>query len=168
MKIINDILSISTYSDCLKELSNKFNERCWSSSLVMWSEEIHAGIKGSCMSSLASKELSEKIETDIKSFLPKTYKSLYIQFHVFQYYAGVAVHDDGDRKFGATIYLNKHWDANWGGIFLWKENEDDEVLKGILPKQNMMVLNDERQMHLVTPISPDCKEPRCSIQIWGM
>jgi len=168
MKIINDVLSFSTYYDCLKELSENFNKRSWSSSLFMWSKEIHDGIKGSCMSSLVSEELSKKIESDIKPHLTKTYTGLYIQFHVFQYYSGVSVHDDGDRKFGATIYLNKQWDANWGGIFLWKENEKDEIMKGVLPKRNMMVLNDEKQLHMVTSISPDCKEPRCSIQIWGM
>ena len=168
MKIINNVLSSNTYSECLSELSENFNKRCWASSLFMWSEEIHDGIKGSCISAKVSTTLSEKIEKDIQKYLPQTYKSLYLQFHVFQYYSGVAVHNDGDRKFGATIYLNKEWDANWGGIFLWKENQNDDLLNGVLPKPNMMVLNDEKQIHMVTPISPDCKEPRCSIQIWGI
>ena len=168
MKIINNILSRETFQEALKELSDNFNHRNWSSSLFMWDEKIHDGIKGSCMSALVSKKLCEKIEKDIKRHVPSGYSGLYMQFHVFQYYSGVAVHNDGTRTFGATIYLNKEWDANWGGIFLWKEDEDDEIMKGILPKPNMMVLNDEREMHMVTSISPDCKEPRCSIQIWGI
>lgn len=167
MKIINNVLDQKTVVNALEELSGNFNERKWSSSLFMWDKEIHNGIKGSCMSALVSKKLSNEIELDIKKYLPN-YSELYMQFHVFQYYSGVAVHDDGTRKFGATIYLNKRWDANWGGLFLWKDNEKDEIMKGVLPKPNMMVLNDERQMHLVTPISPDCEEPRCSIQIWGL
>jgi Rps23 Pro-64 3,4-dihydroxylase Tpa1-like proline 4-hydroxylase len=168
MKIINNILSKETFFEAIKELHENLNERKWSSSLFMWDESIHNGIKGSCMSSLVSPELCKKIEKDIKKHIPNNYSGLYMQFHVFQYYSGVAAHDDGTRTFGATIYLNKDWDVNWGGIFLWKENEKDEILKGVLPKPNMMVLNDETQIHMVTPISPDCKEPRISIQIWGM
>ena len=41
-------------------------------------------------------------------------------------------------------------------------------MKAIAPKRNMMVLNDKREFHSVTPISPLCKEFRCTIQIWDL
>ena len=41
-------------------------------------------------------------------------------------------------------------------------------MKAITPKRNMMVLNDNREFHSVTPISPLCKEFRCTIQIWDL
>ena len=54
---------------------------------------------------------------------------------------------------------------NFGGLFVWKD-DDSDIMKAIAPQKNMMVLNDEKQHHLVTSISPLSKEFRVTLQIW--
>ena len=54
---------------------------------------------------------------------------------------------------------------NFGGLFVWKDDNSD-IMKAIAPQKNMMILNDEKQHHLVTSISPLSQEFRITIQIW--
>ena len=60
------------------------------------------------------------------------------------------MHDDNGR-YGCTIYLNKEWDINWGGIFIWYDGEE---LKALNPTYNMMVLNTHNEDLMVTTVSP--------------
>ena len=71
-------------------------------------------------------------------------------------------------KFGATIYLNPEWELDNGGIFVWKPHSTEDFLhNAILPQRNMMVLSDEEEKHLVTPLNFDAKSMRFTLQIWG-
>ena len=54
---------------------------------------------------------------------------------------------------------------NFGGLFVWKDDNSD-IMKAIAPQKNMMVLNDKKQHHFVTSISPLIQEFRITIQIW--
>lgn len=74
-------------------------------------------------------------------------------------------HDDHGRDFASTIYLNKQWDPDDGGIFLYKDTAD--AIRGELPEYNKMVINDSKLEHHVTMIANMAKTHRISIQIWG-
>ena len=69
-------------------------------------------------------------------------------------------------KFGATLYLNDVWDLNWGGIFVWKPN-DSNTMKAIAPTHNTLVVNDESELHFVTPISYNTDTFRVTMQIFA-
>ena len=92
-------------------------------------------------------------------FLPSIYvwtSSSYIKWH-----------DDGCYPYNGTIYLNKRWDSNNGGIFLYKKH-DGQIL-GMEPAYNSMVVNsstesDPHNSHCVTPIIPGVDEKRVTIQ----
>ena len=77
-------------------------------------------------------------------------------------------HLDDGYPYNGTIYLNEEWDSNDGGIFLYKENQTNEI-KGIDPKYNSMVVNlatkkDLHNLHCVTCIVPGTIKKRITIQ----
>ena len=45
-------------------------------------------------------------------------------------------------------------------------NEDEDV-NVIVPTRNTLVVNDQKERHLVTTISSQAMFPRVTIQIWG-
>ena len=81
--------------------------------------------------------------------------------------SGISIHNDPHVDWGATIYLNHKWPLNSGGWFLWQDSKKNAPWKAVPPTRNMMVLNDKKQYHCVTPVAPNVKEPRLSLQIWS-
>ena len=166
MQIHKNVLNAETISLFEKELNTNLASKCWAVSSFAWPENITIGVQGSCVSSNLSKGLEHKIINDIKELLPP-YRELVIQCYVWDKNSGISKHDDHNFKFGATIYMNKTWDMNYGGIFLWAPNGETEF-RAIIPECNNMVVNDKREQHMVTSISPYIKEPRITIQVWGL
>ena len=167
MRIINEALNEELFRKCKEELKSKFRERCWSSSLVNWQPQLTQGITGSCMLANVSDELSELIHEEIRPYLPE-HETIRCNFHLWQPLSGIAEHNDGHRKFGATIYLNDEWHPNAGGWFVWEDEETKQsgIHKALVPTRNMMVLNDNQEKHWVTSIAATPPDNRCSIQIW--
>ena len=91
--------------------------------------------------------------------------TLHYQYYIWDKLSGIDMHNDSGHDFGATLYLNGQWNPNWGGLFVW-EDKDEKELKIICPKQNMLVIADEGEDHMVTTISPYAEEDRITIQIW--
>ena len=166
MKLHKNVLNTETISLFRKELTTNLNRKCWAVSSLFWPENILIGIQGSCVVSNLSKDLENKIIDDIKELLPP-YRELVIQCYVWGKNSGISKHDDPAYKFGGTIYMNEKWDIDYGGIFLWALNGEQEY-RAIIPEYNHMIINDKRELHMVTPVSPYIKEPRITIQIWGL
>lgn len=71
-----------------------------------------------------------------------------INFYIWTNSSYIPWHDDGAYSAGLTIYLNNDWDLNWGGLFLYKDK--DEEIKSIAPKKNRAVLQEGGVPHSVT------------------
>lgn len=71
-----------------------------------------------------------------------------INFYIWTNSSYIPWHDDGAYSAGLTIYLNNNWDLNWGGLFLYKDG--DEEIKSIPPKKNRAVLQEGGVHHSVT------------------
>jgi len=166
MQLHKNVLKTETISIFRNELTKNLSKKCWAISSLFWPENIMVGIQGSCAISDLSKDLENRIINDIKELLP-SYRELKIQCYVWDKNSAISKHNDHAYKFGATIYMNERWDMNYGGIFLWTPNGEKEY-SAIIPECNNMVLNDKREWHMVTPVSPYIKEPRITIQIWGL
>lgn len=167
MKVVKNVLNEHLYEECCSELEQLMNERCWGSNFLNWHSELSVGIKGSCLTTLTSDGINKKIEDDLVDVLPQ-HEKLDTFYYIWQYFSGISAHVDSMYKFGATIYLNPEWELDNGGIFVWKpHNTEDFLHNAILPQRNMMVLSDEEEKHLVTPLNFDAKSMRFTIQIWG-
>jgi len=164
MKIFKNVLDQETLINVQKDIEYLSSRNAWGSSQMFWPKFLLDKITGDCISTYASSDIGNEIKKCISDKLPPA-KELIIQYYVWKQNSGIALHNDDHRTYGATIYLNNNWDINSGGIFLWKEGDN---LKGICPEYNTMILNDERESHLVTTVSPLVTEFRYTIQIWGV
>ena len=164
MKIVKDALNELVWVDCKRELQDKLRDEVWSSSTINWSEEVKLEL-GTTLATKLSPELSTRVLDCIKEHLPKC-EYYQLRFYIWQPLTGIPPHTDKAHKFGATIYLNEKWDRTDGGWFLWKEG-DDEIWKAIPPQRNLMMINHSNEWHCVPPVSPNPKNMRYTIQIWG-
>ena len=163
MKFFSDVLDQETMDLVTQDLNNSLSQNVWRSSQLCWSRQVLEKITGDCSIAFVNDNISNKIEKCLVEKLPTAEKVMF-QYYVWKQNSGIALHNDKAHGFGATIYLNKNWDINSGGIFLWKENN---CLKGFCPEYNNMVVVDKKELHLVTPVSPLSNEFRYTIQVWG-
>ena len=166
MKIYNNVLNPDTLQKLFDETNQSRGEDVWRSSLLSWVPEIKKGILGTTLCKEVSAGLAEIIEEEIKHLLPP-YERIVQQIYVWPPASGISAHNDGNKKFGVTIYLNTGWDLDYGGLFILKDKETDE-LKVRMPEFNSMVLNDDEELHLVTPVAIGCPTLRHTVQIWGI
>jgi Rps23 Pro-64 3,4-dihydroxylase Tpa1-like proline 4-hydroxylase len=83
-------------------------------------------------------------------------------FHIFPKLAYIPWHNDTHCEQALTIYLNEDWDENWGGIFLYKK--DNEIM-GIVPHKNLGILLEAGTGHCVTTTNINA-EDRISLQFF--
>jgi Rps23 Pro-64 3,4-dihydroxylase Tpa1-like proline 4-hydroxylase len=165
MKIYKNVLSPFLIYSCLAELNSKIDETCWFSSLSRWPKTILVNVQGTCLVSNCSPELSLKLQEELINVLPSADK-ISFGFYVWQKNSGISLHNDEGHKWGATLYLNKVWHLDYGGIFLWIDQQTQE-LKAQCPEFNQLIVNTDAEQHMVTPVGFDIPSDRYTIQIWG-
>ena len=163
MKIHRNVLSEELLEHCIQELVTLSQERVWGSSTIIWSQDLLEGVSGSTLITSVNPVTKERIIKCISEYYPDNTEYI-IQYYIWQHNSGIACHSDECYESGATIYLND-WNMNFGGLFVWKDDNSD-IMKAIVPQKNMMVLNDEKQNHIVTSVSSLSKGYRLTIQIW--
>jgi len=85
-----------------------------------------------------------------------------IQFYYWTPGSHIPWHNDGRHNGGITIYLNKSWDEDWGGTFLYKGCDS---INGLYPKQNRCIMQCGGIPHSVVPTSKN-SDVRLTIQIF--
>jgi Rps23 Pro-64 3,4-dihydroxylase Tpa1-like proline 4-hydroxylase len=90
-------------------------------------------------------------------------------YHVMNYawtkLSYIPWHNDPDYKNAITVYLNEHWDRDWGGIYLYVDRETKGI-KGYVPQFNSGLKNNSKLDHSTTLISVDAEYPRLTIQVF--
>ena len=90
--------------------------------------------------------------------------------HIWEKLGFIPWHNDRinlNAREAITIYLNPQWREDWGGLFLYKE-DDTPHIKGFIPTFNTAIRNSGNLSHSVSIISPDAEEPRVSIQLFSL
>jgi Rps23 Pro-64 3,4-dihydroxylase Tpa1-like proline 4-hydroxylase len=85
-----------------------------------------------------------------------------IQYYYWTPGSHIPWHNDGNYNGGITVYLNKAWDEDWGGIFLYK---DGDMINGFYPKSNRCIMQCGGIPHSVAPTSKN-SDVRLTIQIF--
>lgn len=84
----------------------------------------------------------------------KTQKKVYednIMLYYWTRYSYIPWHNDNSKYEGAiTIYLNREWDPDFGGYFLYEEGDE---IKALPPKKNFAVMQYGSLMHCTTPVN---------------
>jgi hypothetical protein len=167
MKFFENVLSDDVLTLCDAERAAKLSGFGWRLSDFAWSKDILVGITGTCASTPVSVPLKKAIAGRISRYLPE-HDDLLIQHYVWMRGSGISRHNDGKHRFGATIYLNRTWNSDYGGIFMWEPEDSGGDVRVACPTFNTMVLNDNRLIHSVTPVSTIAPEHRLTLQIWGV
>jgi Rps23 Pro-64 3,4-dihydroxylase Tpa1-like proline 4-hydroxylase len=163
MKIFANVLPEDHLDSIQKEFSELLKKNVWQSSRHIWGEKILQGVSGSCLITATSNDVNMLLRSCLKDKVPK-YRELSTKFYVWEKSSGIATHRDGVYEFGATIYLNRDWDMNFGGILLYEESDGWRAHN---PAYNSMVVNDSKQNHMVTQVSPLAPQDRYTLQIFG-
>ena len=107
MKHFDRVLTDKLLQDIRTEVSERHNEEEWRGSFA-WSPDLTKGYFTNCLSKTIVGEMRERILKEILPLIPEC-KVYYLQYYIWQQLSGIAVHDDHDKVFGATIYLNDTW-----------------------------------------------------------
>jgi hypothetical protein len=163
MKIYQNVLSEKTLDIIHDDIEMRKYESCWSSgNLIIWDETITRNITGTVIFKKISDEISSIITEELKLIIPADRK-LYLNYNLWYPNSGISWHNDGGYKYGFTLYLNRNWDLNWGGLFMWEDYSSNEY-KMFPPEYNTLILNDNREYHAVSIISPTVNCYRLTIQ----
>lgn len=179
MKIIKNLLSKELCNYYLHEIKKKEQIPVWQSSTVFWPEGLKNNINGSCIVTNTGEEIKSQITNLIAPYISDVECDISTWFNVWQYNSGISKHNDHGYVFAMTIYLNEYWDVDWGGNFLYYDEEidwngpekkylsDHENWKVVIPEMGTAVLNNSSTLHLVTPLSPQSPQLRYTVQVWG-
>ena len=73
-------------------------------------------------------------------------------------------HNDGCHAVAVTVYLNERWDRDWGGLFLYED--EDRAIRAVTPRFNLGLRNSANLRHATTPVMGDAAEPRYTLQLF--
>jgi len=168
MKIIKDILKDKIIDAIFDIVTIDRNKNVWKTNLISWHDNITNNSIGSV--SILNLRLIEHefyliLYTELQKYCPDGYSIKDILYYEWNALSQISWHNDGDKmnRIGLTIYLNSHWDRNWGGFFCWEESTD--IYKMYIPNYNTGVFIESDINHHVSIISPYAP-PRKTLQVW--
>jgi Rps23 Pro-64 3,4-dihydroxylase Tpa1-like proline 4-hydroxylase len=85
--------------------------------------------------------------------------------HLWPNLSYIPFHIDNHVQAALTIYLNDEWYENWGGYLMFKDDNDNQQIKCIIPKRNLAVLQKNNVKHSVSTINIGA-DMRMSLQIF--
>lgn len=167
MKTIHNFIDPDFIHAILKENSELMYENVWKSNLG-WQNEIVAPtgvVLIRSLSDIQSHTIQEALyasglaqKGQIEDFEAQVYlwhKLSFIPWHNDKY-------EDDKVRFAASLYLNPEWNEDWGGLFLYKfENQ----ILAESPIFNKLVFNDHNYAHSTSILSVDAPL-RQSIQLF--
>jgi Rps23 Pro-64 3,4-dihydroxylase Tpa1-like proline 4-hydroxylase len=96
----------------------------------------------------------------------KNTRNYHVMNYIWSRLSYIPWHNDNIHANAVTIYLNEHWDPDWGGIYLYYTTIEANIIRGYVPKFNTAVKNNNRIAHSTTMVSMDAESPRVTIQLF--
>ena len=90
-------------------------------------------------------------------------KEIVGHFYIWTRGSYIPMHNDSNYEYGCTIYLNKHWEIDWGGLYIWKDNDKLNIEK---PEFNKLIINKNNTRHGTTLLNYNVPEERLTLQIF--
>ena len=171
IKKFDNVLSDDLIKNIMEYFKSMLGRDVWSSSSG-WDQNLSLISANTLTHQINDKILKKEIKKNIETALNVNFeeKELYFAPLIYVWSGGsyIAWHSDNCYPYNGTIYLNEEWDSNDGGVFLYKENETNEI-KGIEPEYNTMVVNyatetSQHNDHCVTCIVPGTIKKRVTLQ----
>jgi hypothetical protein len=163
LRIFDNFFDEALYNECYD-----YSTSCFESSVISlrtnlnWEQNIRKDSSLVLVHDLSNKNDLYKKINDIVKTKCQVNSIKNIMFYYWTQGSHIPWHNDGCHNGGITIYLNKVWDEDWGGIFLCK---DDETINGFYPKQNRSIMQVGGIEHSVAPTTKN-SDIRFTIQIF--
>ena len=162
---IHDFLSYNMYksihNDIIKERKN-INLRSVEN---WWSNKLISKIKAPDACEITKYQPFETLKTLVRHnvyFQLKDVQEIITYIHYMKKDTGIQWHDDNGWKYGATFYINRRWNENFGGEFMFSDNTDH----GFLPYvENSLILVKAPLRHKVNPVKSKLM-PRITVQMF--
>jgi hypothetical protein len=148
----NSFFSDETYTkliDYIKKIKTDKNSNLYTST-AFWDEYLINSSTPVVIYDFSDKDseifnlLKKEIELQIPFFVTG------LKIHFWPKLSYITWHNDGLYKGALTVYLNEKWESDWGGYFMYEE--DDEI-KAIKPDKNTGVFLTGGTKHCVTTIN---------------
>ena len=171
IKKFDNILDDDLIKNIMEYFKSMLSRDVWSSSSG-WDQNLSLISANTLTHQITDKILKKEIKKNIETALNINFEEKELNFtssiYVWSGGSYITWHPDDCYPYNGTIYLNEKWDSNDGGVFLYKENETNEI-KGIEPEYNTMVVNyatetSQHNDHCVTCIVPDTIKKRITLQ----
>jgi len=165
IKVFNNFLS----EDLAKQIFNYVNthakKNVWGVSNLNYDPSL-VELSSAILSLRLHESLEKKIKRVYINKFPEFKDKLFLmEYKIYSPLSYVTWHGDDMYLAGSTIYLNRNYYKNDGGLFLYKDKKN--AIKGIEPKYRSMILNyKDKNQHCVTMISPGPKFLRETLQIF--
>ena len=148
------ILQIKKY--IYRERPQTFNHSSWNQKIIKDSARVE-------IFRLSDTEFKEQIINCYSNYFNiNTYTTTYVNYYKWLPGSFIPFHNDESSSLASTIYLNESWDKDYGGLFLYEEEQE---IKGYVPKYNSAVINKNNVSHSTSIISPTAPK-RETLQIF--
>ena len=131
----------------------------------VWPEYLINNIQPPLRSEVNKYTPFEQLKTLVRHnayFQLKNVEKMSTTIHYMKKGAGINWHDDGEWKYGATFYINHKWHKQWGGEFMFTDNNGHGWIP---PVGNSLVIVKAPISHKVNPVLSPIM-PRISVQIF--
>lgn len=171
IKKFDNILSDDLIKNIMEYFKSMLGRDVWSSSSG-WDQNLSLISANILTHQITDKILKKEIKKNIETALNINFEEKELDFtssiYVWSGGSYITWHPDDCYPYNGTIYLNEEWDSNDGGVFLYKENETNEI-RGIEPEYNTMVVNyatetSQHNDHCLTCIVPGTIKKRVTLQ----
>jgi|TARA_Y100000114_G_scaffold156958_1_gene186260 hypothetical protein len=162
---IQDFLSYDIYKgihDAIIKERAKINLH---TSKGIWGDNLIDRIVPPLRSQVSNYKPFEILKTLVKHnvyFQLKNVEEMSTTIHYMKKGAGINWHDDGQWKYGATYYINRRWNTQWGGEFMFTNQAGHGWIP---PVGNSLVIVKSPIEHKVNPVLTTIM-PRISVQMF--
>jgi hypothetical protein len=165
IKVFKNFIPEDLVSEINRYTGSRAKSNVWSISNLTYSQDLVEGSTPIFCMSLHEDIVKKIIKLYTKQFKEFKNKKFNMDYKIYSPNSYITWHGDNEYLAGSTIYLNKEYYENDGGIFLYKDEKND--IRGLEPTYRSMVLNyKDKNRHCVTAISPRPRFLRETIQIF--
>ncbi len=162
IKVYKNVLPDDLIKEVFTYLDNNSYRNVWRQS-IYWTKNL----KANNPTALTLSDLPIFMATPIIEHFQKLDKKYskykcHCIFYIWPPMSHIGWHNDDKWEVGASIYLNKEWNRNDGGLFLYTEKGQN---KFIIPEYNMCVVNEGHTDHAVSALASHGPH-RLSLQIF--
>ena len=148
--IHNNFLEKQLIIDIKKLIREKVNNFSWKTNLSWGQNIVKSSSQVSSFNLINEKKFYNEILSYYKKYLKNKNFTPIILYYVWHNLSYIPFHKDEHSVVASTIYLNEDWHEDYGGLFLYKINNE---IKAIVPEFNKCIINKNNVTHATTLIT---------------